>query len=74
MSIKRTPSGSPIARSARLLAAAVGLATATALALPTAAAASPPDYSTGQLSEVGDAVRRSGGSTPRHPAHLEGKD
>jgi streptogrisin B len=60
VSIKRTPSGSPIARSARLLAAAVGLATATALALPTAAAASPPDYSTGQLSAVGDAVRQSG--------------
>jgi streptogrisin B len=60
VSIERTPSGSPIVRSARLLAAAVGLATAAALALPTAAAAAPTDYSAGQLSEVGDAVRQSG--------------
>jgi streptogrisin B len=58
--ITHTPSGSPIARSARLLAAAVGLATATALALPTAAAASPPTLSAGQLSAVGDLVGRSG--------------
>ena len=61
MRIKRTPSRRPIARSAQLLAVAVGLVATTALAQPTAAAvASPQDYSARQLSNLSDAVRQSG--------------
>jgi streptogrisin B len=58
--IKRPPSHSRIARSAQLLAVTVGMVTASAFALPTAATASPQDYSATQLSEVSNAVLQSG--------------
>ncbi|SIR96801.1 S1 family peptidase [Micromonospora avicenniae] len=51
---------SPFARSARLLAAAVGAIATTAFVLPTAATASPQDFTANQLAEVNAAVHRSG--------------
>ncbi|MGC5018637.1 S1 family peptidase [Micromonospora sp. DT47] len=60
MRIKRSPSRRQIARSAQLLAVTVGMVATTAFALPTAVSASPQDYSASQLSEVSDAVQRSG--------------
>lgn len=47
-------------RSARLLAATVGVVAAGAFALPTTAAASPQEYGAGQLSAVSNAVLQSG--------------
>ncbi|MEV0808186.1 S1 family peptidase [Micromonospora sp. NPDC050200] len=60
MRIKLNPSRSRIGRSAQLLAVTVGMAATTAFALPTAASASPQDYSASQLSQVSDAVQQSG--------------
>jgi streptogrisin B len=58
--IRRTLARGRVARSAKLLTAAVGLVAAGALALPTAAAASSQDHGASQLSTVSDAVQRSG--------------
>jgi streptogrisin B len=58
--IKRSPSPSHIARSAQLFAVTIGVVATTALAAPTAMAASPQVYSASQLSDVNDAVQRSG--------------
>ncbi|MFG2100975.1 S1 family peptidase [Micromonospora echinaurantiaca] len=60
MRISRIPARSPIARSAQLLAVAVGVIATAAFTQPTAASASPQDYSARQLAEVTDAVDRSG--------------
>ncbi|SCG53105.1 streptogrisin B [Micromonospora echinaurantiaca] len=60
MRITRNPSRSRIARSAQLLAVAVGMIATAAFTQPTAASASPQDYSPRQLAEVTDAVDRSG--------------
>ncbi len=57
MRIKHPP---PRFRAARLLTVTVGVVFAGALALPTAAAASPQGYSAGQLSQASNAVERSG--------------
>jgi streptogrisin B len=54
---KRLPS---ISRSARLLALTVGVVAVGAITLPTAAVASPQEYSASQLTEVSDAVQLSG--------------
>ncbi|PWU51241.1 serine protease [Micromonospora sp. S4605] len=60
MRITRNPSRSRTARSAQLLAVAVGVIATAAFTQPTAASASPRDYSPRQLAEVTDAVDRSG--------------
>ncbi|MFI5490666.1 S1 family peptidase [Micromonospora echinaurantiaca] len=60
MRITRNPSRSRIARSAQLLAVAVGMIATAAFTQPTAASASPQDYSPRQLAEVTDAVDKSG--------------
>ncbi|MER7332722.1 MULTISPECIES: S1 family peptidase [unclassified Micromonospora] len=60
MRIKRNLSRSPVARSAQLLAVAVGMLATAAFTQPTAASASPQDYTARQLAEVSDAVDRSG--------------
>ncbi|MQA27237.1 MAG: trypsin-like serine protease [Micromonosporaceae bacterium] len=57
MRITRTPSRG---HTARLIALTVGLVAASALTLPTAAAAAPQSYSASQLTAVSDAVQRSG--------------
>lgn len=56
----RPPSPSRVVRTSRLLAVTVGLTAASALALPTASAASAQTYSASDLAAVSDAVQRSG--------------
>ncbi|MBM0257309.1 S1 family peptidase [Micromonospora sp. 4G55] len=60
MRITSNPSRSRVARSAQLFAVTVGVVVTTALAAPTAVAASPQTYSASDLSAVNDAVQRSG--------------
>ncbi|MFC4017065.1 S1 family peptidase [Micromonospora sp. GCM10011542] len=59
MRIKRSPSRSHVARSARILALAVGLVATAAFTQPAAASAAPQDYGANQLAQVTHAVERS---------------
>lgn len=60
MTTQSLPPRSPSRRASRLLAAAVGLAATSALFLPAAAPAAPRALSDSQLSQISDAVNRSG--------------
>lgn len=74
MRIKRTTPTSGIARYTRLLAAATGLAAATAIAIPTAGAAASPSYDAGRLAGVSDAVLRADvGGTAWHVDAASGR-